>query len=251
MILLRSTLYFLWFAILTAVLNIGFLPALVLPRRVARYGAKLWCRGQLWGLRAIAGLSYEVRGERPPNGVIVASKHMSMWDTLALFALLDDATFVLKRQLLLVPFYGWYAYKLGFIFIDRDGRASALRAMIAKARKAMHRGESILIFPEGTRKKAGAAPDYKPGVAALYDQLGVACAPVALNSGLYWTGPAGFLKRPGRVIVQFLPVIAPGLKRREFMATLESRIETAVAGLLAEGGAARSPNPALLAQQRS
>jgi 1-acyl-sn-glycerol-3-phosphate acyltransferase len=236
MILVRSVLYFLWFVILTVVLNLGFLPALILPRRFARFGARLWCNGQLWGLRTIAGLSYEVRGERPPRGVIVASKHMSMWDTLALFVLVDNVTFVLKRQLLLVPFYGWYAFKAGFIFIDRNGRASALRRMIAAARDATKRKSSLLIFPEGTRKAPGAVPDYKPGVAALYGELGVACVPVALNSGLYWTGPAGFLKKPGKVIVEFLPAIPPGLKRRDFMAALESRIEAASAALVAEQG---------------
>src|SRR3984957_14745529 len=251
MIVLRSTLYFFWFAILTVVLNVGFLPALLMPRHVLRVGAKWWCRGQLWGLKTIAGLSYEVRGDIPPQRVIVASKHMSMWDTLALFALLGDTTIVLKRQLLLVPFYGWYAYKLGFIFIDRKGHASALRKMAANAQAAMRRRESVLIFPEGTRKQAGAPPDYKPGDAALYGQLEGPCIPVALNSGLYWTGPGGFLKRPGTVIVPFLPAIPPGLKRREFMATVESRIETAMAGLLAEGGAIPVANPRLVAEQRS
>jgi 1-acyl-sn-glycerol-3-phosphate acyltransferase len=234
MILARSIAYFVWFLIVTVVVNLAFLPALILPRSVVLFGAKLWCNAQLWGLRVIAGLSYEVRGSRPPKGAIVASKHMSMWDTLALFVLLDDPAFVLKRELLLVPFYGWYAWKSGFIFIDRKGRASALRRMTTKARAAMEEGRSILIFPEGTRKRPGATPDYKPGVAALYDQLGVPCVPVALNSGLYWTGPSGFLKRPGKVLVKFLQTIPPGLKRREFMATLEERIETATAQLVAE-----------------
>lgn len=131
-----------------------------------------------------------------------------------------------------VPFYGWYAAKLRFIFIDREGRTSALRKLLAQARAARERGESIVIFPEGTRKRAGAAPDYKPGVAALYGDLGQPCAPVALNSGLYWTGPSGFLKRPGKVTVEFLPLIPPGLKRREFMTTLEERIEGAMKGLV-------------------
>lgn len=241
MILVRSTVYFLWFALLTAVLNVGFLPALVLPRQVARFAARLWCRGQLWGLRTIAGLDYEVRGTLPPRGVLVASKHMSMWDTLALFLLAGDVVIVLKRELLFVPFYSWYALKLRFIFIDRNGRASALRKMAADAKAALRRGENILIFPEGTRKKPGAVPDYKPGVAALYGQLDVTCVPVALNSGLYWTGPAGFLKRPGKVIVQVLPAIPPGLKRGEFMRTLEHRIESASATLIAEARPACAP----------
>ncbi|HTC84587.1 MAG TPA: hypothetical protein VK683_09535, partial [Rhizomicrobium sp.] len=87
----------------------------------------------------------------------------------------------------------------------------------------------ILIFPEGTRKKPGAAPDYKPGVAGLYGMLEVACVPVALNSGVYWTG---FLKRPGTIVLEFLEPIPPGLKRDAFMAELQSRIETATDALL-------------------
>jgi 1-acyl-sn-glycerol-3-phosphate acyltransferase len=241
MIVFRSAIYFLWFLSVTVVLNVGFLPALILPRGVAHAGARWWCRGQLWGLKTICGLDYDVRGTPPPHGTIVASKHMSMWDTLALFLITGDPVIVLKRELLLVPFYSWYALKLGFIFIDRKGHASALRKMAADAKRALARGQSILIFPEGTRKQPGATPDYKPGVAALYGQLDVACVPIALNSGLYWTGPSGFIKKPGKVIVRVLPAIPPGLKRREFMSTLQTRIETATAEILneARGGDAK------------
>jgi 1-acyl-sn-glycerol-3-phosphate acyltransferase len=234
MILLRSAVYFLWFLLVTVVLNLGFLPGLLLPRSIVRTGAQWWCRAQLWGLRVICGLDFEVRGTPPPPGVLVASKHMSMWDTLAMFVLLGDVVIVLKRELLLVPFYSWYALKLGFIFIDRQGKASALRKMAADAKAAMAEGRTVLIFPEGTRKLPGSVPDYKPGVAALYGQLAVPCVPMALNSALYWTGPSGFLKKPGKVIVRVLPPIAPGLKRVEFMSTLQSRIEGATAELLAE-----------------
>jgi 1-acyl-sn-glycerol-3-phosphate acyltransferase len=235
MTILRSTLFFLWFATVSVVLSLAYLPVLLLPPRVIRRGAKLWSGVSLWGLKTFALLDYEVRGSIPPRGALVASKHMSMWDTLALFLLIGDATIVLKRQLLSIPFYGWYLEKSGQIAIDREGGASALRRMAAAARDAMKRGQTVMIFPEGTRKKPGSAPDYKPGVAALYDQLAAPCYPVALNSGLFWTGPAGFLKKRGRIVIAFLPPIRPGLKRREFMAELQERIETATAELLIEG----------------
>ena len=128
------------------------------------------------------------------------------------------------------------------IAIDRDGKASALRKMAADAKAVFAQGRCVLIFPEGTRKKPGAAPDYKPGVAGLYGQIGVPCAPVALNSGLFWTGPGGFLKKPGTIIVEFLPLIPPGLKRAEFMSALETRIETATTKLVAEGRASLASN---------
>jgi 1-acyl-sn-glycerol-3-phosphate acyltransferase len=159
---------------------------------------------------------------------------MSMWDTVALFYVLGDPVFVLKRELMNVPFYGWYARRVGMIAIDRSAGGAALRAMTKAARRAISQGLSIVVFPEGTRKEICAAPDYKPGIAALYQALDVACVPVALNSGLFWTGPGGFVKKPGQIVIEFLSPIAPGLKRQDFMRTLEETIETATAELIRE-----------------
>jgi 1-acyl-sn-glycerol-3-phosphate acyltransferase len=155
---------------------------------------------------------------------------MSMWDTQALFLLLDRPGVVLKRQLLHIPFYGWYLWKACAIPIERSAGASALRKMTTAAKAALAEGRPILIFPEGTRKKPGAPPDYKPGVAGLYGMLNVPCVPVALNSGAYWTG---FTKRPGTIVLEFLEPIPAGLKRGAFMALLEQRIEAATVALLA------------------
>jgi 1-acyl-sn-glycerol-3-phosphate acyltransferase len=228
MILVRSTLFFLWFAVTSTVMAILFLPVVV-SRRATRWLSRSWARVTLWGLRVLAGIDFVVRGTPPRTPVLVAAKHMSMWDTLALWLVLDDPGIVLKRELLRVPFYGWYLARAAAIPIDRGAGASALRKMSQAARAMLAQGRPVLIFPEGTRKKPGAAPDYKPGVAGLYGQLDVACVPVALDSGAYWTG---FRKKPGTITLQFLEPIPPGLKRAEFMALLEQRIETAVAALL-------------------
>jgi len=236
--LLRSAVFFVWFAALSTAMSVLFLPVLILPRKATVWMARRWCSLTLLGLRAIAGLGLEVRGTKPGSGVLVAAKHMSMWDTMALYLLLDDPAVILKRGLLRIPFYGWFAMKAGSIAIDRDGGASTLRKMAQKTREVLAQGRSVLIFPEGTRKKVGAPPDYKPGVAGLYGQLDAACVPVALNSGLYWTGPAGFIKKKGTVVLEFLEPIAPGMRAREFLKLLEERIETATARLVAEGRAA-------------
>ena len=235
MTIVRSTIFLVWFVAMTAVLVIAFLPTLVLSRRGAALLGYIWSAAVFWGLRVFAGTKFEVRGKIPPSGVLVAVKHMSMWDTMAVYYLLDDPAIVLKHDLLYVPFYGWYLWKARMIPIDRDGKASALRAMAAAARREVERGRSIAIFPEGTRKKPGAPPDYKPGVAGLYGQLDVPCYPVALNSGLFWTGPMGFVKKRGTIVVEFLDPIPPGLSRREFMPKLETAIEGATAKLVAEG----------------
>jgi len=231
----RSSLFLLWFALITLVLYLGFLPALLLPRRAAVIAGRTWAGATLWGLRIFAGLGFEVRGVAPRGAILVASKHMSMWDTLALYVLLDAPIIVLKRELLNIPFYGWYARKAGVISIDRGGHASALRQMAADAKKAFAAGDTVMIFPEGHRQPPGAPPDYKPGVAMLYSQFGAPCVPVALNSGLFWTGPGGFLKRSGTIVVEFLPPIPPGLKRPDFMRELQTGIETATAALVVEG----------------
>ena len=234
MIWLRSAVFLAWFLIATTILSLIFLPVLVLPRGAAVWLARVWSRVTFFGLNVFAGIDWEIRGTPPQGPVLVASKHMSMWDTMALYLALKSPATVLKRELLTIPFYGWFLWKATAIAIDRGAGARALRKMANAAQSVLREGRPILIFPEGTRKKPGAAPDYKPGVAGLYAMLDVACVPVALNSGVHWTG---FLKRPGTIVLEFLEPIAPGMKRGAFMALLEERIESATNRLLAHDGA--------------
>lgn len=240
MTLVRSILFFLFFVLFSAVVFIVLLPLLVLPRMLTVRASQAWSRTIFVALKVIAGCNYEVRGTIPQGPFLFAAKHMSMWDTMALFALIDDVCIVVKRELIAVPFYGWYIAKAGVIAVDRAAGASALRQMANKAKAVFAMGRPIAIFPEGTRKKPGAAPDYKPGVAALYSQLGVPCIPVALNSGQFWTG---FIKRPGTIVIEFLPAIPAGLKRGAFMQQLEQTIEKATIRLVADGALAASEPP--------
>jgi 1-acyl-sn-glycerol-3-phosphate acyltransferase len=225
----RSALFLLWFVCVTTILSLIFLPVLIGPRGATVWLARIWSRATFWGLKVFTGIGWEIRGTPPRGAVLVASKHMSMWDTMALYLALESPAIVLKRELLWIPFYGWFLWKATAIAIDRSAGASALRRMAHTAKTVLGEGRPILIFPEGTRKKPGAAPDYKPGVAGLYTMLGVDCVPVALNSGVYWTG---FLKHPGTIVLEFLDPIAPDLKRAAFMALLEERIETATSQLI-------------------
>jgi 1-acyl-sn-glycerol-3-phosphate acyltransferase len=163
-------------------------------------------------------------------------KHQSAWDTLILPVVLGDPAVVIKRELLWLPFYGWYAARAGSIPIDRRGGAGTLRRMVAAAREAAAAARPIVIFPEGTRTAPGQRLTYQPGVAALYQSLGLPLVPAAVNSGLYW-GRRSFVKRPGRIVLSFLEPIPPGLPRREVMRELESRIEEATAALEREATA--------------
>jgi 1-acyl-sn-glycerol-3-phosphate acyltransferase len=234
---LRSSLFFVYFILVSVAMHIVALPTLILPRLAVVRVSQAWSRMIFWGLKWIAGCDYEVRGDIPKGAVLVAAKHMSMWDTLALYLLLDDVCVVVKRELLSIPFYGWYIKRSGVIGIDRAGKAAALRQMAVDSKPVIAAGRPIAIFPEGHRHPPGAAPDYKPGVAGLYTLFALPCVPVALNSGQFWLG---FTKRPGTIVIEFLPPIAAGLKRAAFMTALEERIETATNALLVEGKAVLS-----------
>jgi 1-acyl-sn-glycerol-3-phosphate acyltransferase len=242
---LRSALFLIWFASISIIMNVGLLPLLLLPPGATLTAAHIWARLTLFGLKWIAGTELEVRGTFGDRRVLVAAKHFSMWETVAFLCLLPRPAIVIKQSLLRIPLYGWYSRKMRMIAIDRSAGAKAIRIMATEAKRALDEGRPIVIFPEGTRTKPGAAPDYKPGVAALYALLGVPCVPVAHNSGLFWSG---FFKRPGRIVVEFLDPIPPGLPRQRFMEELERRIEEASKRLLAEGrhGAnSRTAPPAL------
>ena len=236
--------FFAW----TAILGTIGLPFLFTPRGVTMRFGRFWASSVLALLKLIVGLDHQVRGlDRVPNGsCIIAMKHQSTWDALALPVVLGDPAVVVKRELLLLPFYGWYAARAGSIAIDRKSGAGALRRMLAKARAPAAAGRPIVIFPEGTRVAPGERRPYQPGAAALYQALALPLVPAAVNSGLYW-GRRSFVKRPGRIILEFLEPIPPGRTRPRVMAELERRIETATAALLREGANTTAARPQLRA----
>ena len=240
MIVLRSLLFQLAFWSWTALMAFAGLPFLLGTRRgMMEFGA-VWSRGTLALLRWTVGLDYAVRGRAnlPAGPAIVAMKHQSAWDTIAAPLLFPDCAVVIKRELTWLPFYGWYVVKAGSIAVDRGAAARALKRMVARAERVAAERRSVVIFPQGTRTAVDARKPYLPGIAALYQQLGLPVVPVALNSGLFW-GRRRFMRRPGTVVVEILPPIAPGLKRAAFMAELERRIETATDALVAEGQSGR------------
>jgi 1-acyl-sn-glycerol-3-phosphate acyltransferase len=223
-----------WYAGTVAIALVGA-PILLLPRRAVVEWARFWIRFCLWWLRVTVGLTHRMSGlENLPAGpVIIASKHQSSWETLAFTLLFPYSAIVLKRELVLIPIVGWAMARAGNIAVERGDGATALRGLVRQAKAAIAEGRSVLIFPEGTRVAVGAERPYQVGTAALYRQLGVPVLPVALNSGLFW-GRRQFIKRPGVIDVELLPLIPPGLDRRTFMETLRERIEGATARLVSE-----------------
>jgi 1-acyl-sn-glycerol-3-phosphate acyltransferase len=241
LIMARSLVFNVLFYVTTTLFVVIGSPLLFAPRSRSMAALKLHARFELFLLRAIVGTKIEVRGrENIPEGpCLVASKHQSAWETFALIPIFRDPALLMKRELFWIPFHGWFSHKFEMIPVDRDKGPTALRRMLREARKRIDDGREIIIFPEGTRRPAGAPPDYKTGIALLYDALGVPCVPVALNSGLFWPRRS-LLRRPGTIIVEILDPIPPGLRKAEFLRRLETAIEGASNRLLVEAGAPES-----------
>jgi len=232
----RSLLFNVVFYINISVRMIVALPTIMLPYSFLLGVLRRYAGSTLWFLRVICGIGVEWRGrEKFPEGAyIVACKHQSVWETFALFMVLPDPTYVLKRELMQLPLFGWLATKARMIPIDRGSHAKALTGMLTAARREAARGRQIVIFPEGTRRPPGAKPHYLPGAAFLYADLGLPCVPIALNSGLFWPRDS-WRRRPGTVVAEVLDPIPAGLDKREFLTRLQGAIEQATARLIAEG----------------
>ena len=234
-VLIRSLTFNLLFYLNLITLLLVSLPALAMTRREVFAVARFWARSSLWLLKTICGTHVEFRGREhiPAEPFIVAAKHQSMWETFALTLLFDDFTFILKRELTFIPFFGWYLWKADQVAIDRKAGSSALAQAAERAKEIFAKKRVLFIFPEGTRRPAGAPPKYKFGVAHIYDVSGVPCLPIALNSGLFWARRS-WLRRPGTIIVDILKPIAPGMEKEEFFRLLQERMEAASDRLLAE-----------------
>jgi 1-acyl-sn-glycerol-3-phosphate acyltransferase len=238
-IFVRSLIFNVLFYLNTLLWLLVGLPTFFMPYRAIIWVAKSWGRVNLVLLR-VAGIGYEVRGRDkiPPGALIVACKHQSAWETFALMPLFDDPLFILKRELLLIPVFGWLLIKGRMVPVDRGAGSQALVAMTERARIELSCGRQLIIFPEGTRRPAGAEPRYKYGVAHLYVAEGVPCLPVALNSGVFWPRRRSLRLRPGTVVVEILDPIPPGLDKDVFFKRLQDAIETATARLIAEANRA-------------
>lgn len=231
MIAIRSLLFQILLYAWTASLCLTITPLMLAPRHVMQGCARTWVRVGFFLMRWVIGLDYEVRGAEnlPKGGALVAAKHQSMWDTMVFHMLLPDPVYILKKELISIPFFGWYLKKSGCIAIDRSAGAKALKHMAEETRAALADGRQVVIFPEGTRTAPGSTAPYHSGVALLYG-LGAPVVPVALNSGRFW-GRHTFLRKPGTVTLECLPPMPEGLNRRVFLKELQDSIEAVNARL--------------------
>lgn len=236
MIILRSVLFNIAFYVNLIGQMIVMTPVYFLvPRKTAWFVPKNWARSNHWLFKTIVGTTFEIEGlENIPNeGYIFAPKHQSFWDVYALLPWLSDPFFILKRELVWIPLFGWYVKKQRMVPVDRGARGRVMAAVMQRAKDEMATGRQLIIYPEGTRRPPGAPPHYKYGIARLYRDLTVPVVPVVMHPGLFWPRRK-FLRYPGHFKVRILPPIEPGLDPDVFLKTLVEVTESASDALLVE-----------------
>ena len=231
--LIRTTIFYIVLTLWTISLGLLFLPFLLLPSKYMYFPAKIWVRGIFILLKSICGITHEIRGKNyiPKKPVVVVSKHQSAFETFALFYYLKKSFFIHKKQLIYIPIFGQYLLKSNMVSIDRKGGAKTMKKILFETKKRIEDGSSIIIFPEGTRRRPGETPDYKTGFIGIYKEVNRKLLPVAVNSGLFWPRHK-FIMNKGHIIIEILPTIEAGVPKNEILNKVKEVIEKASNNLL-------------------
>lgn len=218
-----------------AVISIAFAPFALFSRKAAVLTCHVYCAWVIWSLRMLCGLKTEVRGTPPTDEVVIAAKHQSFLDIIAIYNAVPRGKFIMKRELMWTPFLGQYALRIGCVPVDRGKRGAAIAKMKAAVQAGTAFPGQLIIYPQGTRVPPGVDKPYKVGSGLLYEQLGQPCVPVGTNVGVFWP-KRSILRKPGVAVIEFLPRIEPGLRVPEFMARVEAVVEESSNRLMAEAG---------------
>jgi 1-acyl-sn-glycerol-3-phosphate acyltransferase len=226
-VFLRSSLFAAFQILITPVFSIIALLTFPLPALTRYRIITVWTRWVMWAARIICGIRFRVIGREniPTEPCIILAKHQSAWETMGFQLIFPPQVWVLKRELLRVPFFGWGLAMLSPIAIDRSLRRAALQQLVEQGRQRLTAGFNIVIFPEGTRITPGHRGKYRAGGAHLAVQTGATVLPVAHNAGLRW-GRNAFLKYPGLITVSIGAPIAPdGMDAETLIRRVEQWIE--------------------------
>jgi 1-acyl-sn-glycerol-3-phosphate acyltransferase len=232
---LLSLLFIVQMYLAMVVVGVLYLPYAIVSPDGALAGCHAYCRWVIFSLRVITGMRTEVRGTPPTGPALVAAKHQSFLDILMIFHAIPRGRFIMKREMIYMPIIGWFGLRIGCIPVDRGKRGAAITKMMADVKSGVQKPGQLIIYSQGTRVAPGVKAPYKVGTAALYLQMKQDCVPVATNVGVLWP-KRGIMRKRGLAVVEFLPVIEPGLTSGEFMARLENDVETASDALMAEAG---------------
>jgi 1-acyl-sn-glycerol-3-phosphate acyltransferase len=208
MTLLRSSLFALALLLITPPYAAIALATFPLPRLARSRIISGWSRLVVWLARVLCGIRWRVEGREnlPQRPAVVLAKHQSAWETMAFQLIFPPQAYLLKRELLWIPFFGWGLALTSPIAIDRSRGTAALRRLVRLGKERLDQGLWVVVFPEGTRIPPGERRKYQPGGAMLAEHSCAPVVPVAHNAGLVWPRNA-FLKRPGLITVRIGPVI--------------------------------------------
>jgi len=232
---LRSSIFNLFLFSWTTTIGVLFFPTAFLGTKMAVPIARFWAYGTILMLQAMCGIKLEVRGKEniKEGAAIIAAKHQSALETIALYLALKSPVYILKRELVYLPVIGLFIKAVDSIMINRNGGAATLKDMLRQVEERIKQGRQVIIFPEGTRVKAGEKGVYQSGIAAIYSKTNMDVIPVALNTGKCWPKNS-FTKKSGKAVIEFLEPIKAGLSKKDFMSALEEKIETASQKLFKE-----------------
>ena len=225
--MIRNLLFSIFFFVGIIIISIIFLPALLLPRKITLIGGKLMGYWAGFCLRVFLSVKIIIKGREniiTNQKFFIAASHQSMFETFYLQTIFNSPVFILKKELLQIPIFGWYLKKIGSISIDRNKVTKDNLGFFDNIVKVISNSKRpLIIFPQGTRVKPGETPSLKKGVAKIYEKIKIPCQPIAINSGLVW--PKKGTKNANKTItISILPKIDNGLSRDDFLKILEEKI---------------------------
>jgi len=225
--MLRNLLFSIFFFTGIILISIIFLPTLILPQSLVLAGGKLMGYWTSFCLRVILSVDIKVLGKEhifSNKKFFIAASHQSMFETFYLQTIFNSPVFILKKELMFIPIFGWYLKKIGSISIKRSKVTKDNLSFLEDIKRVVNSTERpLIIFPQGTRVKPEDRPPFKKGVSRIYEELKISCQPIAINSGYVW--PKKGSKMPNKnIIISILPLLGYGMKKEEFVNKLESEI---------------------------
>ena len=225
--MIRNLLFSIFFFVGIVIISIIFLPALLLPRKITLLGGKLMGYWAGFCLKIFLSVKIIIKGKEniiTNQKFFIAASHQSMFETFYLQTIFNSPVFILKKELLRIPIFGWYLKKIGSISINRNKVSKDNLGFFEEILRTVNdSNRPLIIFPQGTRVLPNERPPFKKGAARIYQELNISCQPVAINSGYVW--PKKGKKNSHRIItVSILAPINSGMEKENFLENLERKI---------------------------